>query len=119
VAALAELTHGRGLDVALECAGSAVTLRYALDSMAVFGRLGLVGEHREATIDPSAQFLGRELTLTSSRYIHLSDYDAILRLIADGLHPERMITHRFPLHEAPRAFSMFDAGETAKALLTP
>ncbi len=119
VDALQELTQGRGLDVALECAGSAVTLGYALESIGPFGHVALVGEHQEATINPSGHFIGREITMTGSRYYHYDDYDAILHLIHDGLRPERMITHRFPLAEAAQAFSLFDAGQSAKVMLQP
>jgi propanol-preferring alcohol dehydrogenase len=118
-AALRELTAGRGLDVALECAGSATTLGYALDAMSHFGRLALVGEHSQAAINPSGHFIGRELTMTGARYYHHADYDEILRLLAAGLRPERMVTHRMPLAEAPRAFSLFDAGHSAKIVLCP
>ena len=117
--ALRELTEGRGLDAALECAGSKVTLSYALESIGAFGRLALVGEHREATIDPSGHFIGREITMTGSRYYHHADYDAILRLLHDGLRPERMITHRLPLDQAPQGFGLFDAGHAAKVILQP
>ena len=55
--------------------------------------------------------------MTGTRYYHLSDYEEILALIEDGLRPERMVTHRFSLTEAPRAFALFDAGGTAKTLL--
>jgi threonine dehydrogenase-like Zn-dependent dehydrogenase len=121
VASVRELTGGTGLDLAMECAGSDTTLRYALDSCRHFGRIALVGEHREgvATIDPSRHFLGRELTMTGTRYYHLSDYDEIVALIEDGLQPERIVTHRFSLGDAPEAFSLFDAGRTAKTLLLP
>jgi len=57
--------------------------------------------------------------VTGARYYHHSDYDEILRLIASGLRPERIITHRFPLSEAPNAFSLFDAGHAAKVVLLP
>jgi threonine dehydrogenase-like Zn-dependent dehydrogenase len=119
VAAIRELTGGRGLPVAMECAGSAVTLGHALAAMDHFGRLALVGEHRQAAIDPSGHFIGRELTMTGSRYYHHGDYDAILQLLAGGLQPERMVTHRFALDEASEAFRLFDAGQTAKVLLLP
>jgi threonine dehydrogenase-like Zn-dependent dehydrogenase len=121
VTAVRELTRGVGLDVAMECAGSDVTLRYALDSCRHFGHIALVGEHREAIarIDPSRHFIGGELTMTGTRYYHLSDYEEILALIEDGLAPERMVTHRFALGDAPQAFALFDAGSTAKALLLP
>ena len=121
VASVRELTRGAGLDVAMECAGNDVTLRYALDSCRHFGHIALVGEHHKgvATIDPSRHFLGGELTMTGTRYYHLSDYEQILALLEDGLCPERMVTHRFPLSDAPQAFSLFDAGNTAKTLLIP
>ncbi|HXW80893.1 MAG TPA: alcohol dehydrogenase catalytic domain-containing protein [Acidimicrobiales bacterium] len=121
VPAVRELTRGVGVDVAMECAGSDATLRYALDACRHFGHVALVGEHREgvATIDPSLHFLGRELTMTGTRYYHLPDYEEILALIEDGLCPERMVTHRFSLSDAPTAFALFDAGRTAKALLLP
>jgi propanol-preferring alcohol dehydrogenase len=118
-ATLRELTGGRGLDVAMECAGSAVTLGYALEAIAPFGRVALVGEHQQASINPSGHFIGRELTMTGSRYYHHGDYDDILRLLAGGLRPERMVTHRFPLREAPAAFQLFDAGQAAKVLILP
>jgi threonine dehydrogenase-like Zn-dependent dehydrogenase len=54
--------------------------------------------------------------MTGSRYYHHDDYDAILRLLAGGLHPERMVTHRFSLPEARVAFNLFDAGQAAKVL---
>jgi threonine dehydrogenase-like Zn-dependent dehydrogenase len=57
--------------------------------------------------------------MTGARYYHHADYDEILRLLADGLRPERMVTHRMPLSEAPRAFSLFDAGNSAKIVLCP
>ena len=114
-----ELTKGKGVDLAMECVGSDTVLRYALDSSASFGHLALVGEHHgsDARIEPSRHFIGRELTMTGTRYYHLSDYDAILQLIEDGLRPERTVTHRFPLSEAPAAFALFDAGRSAKTLL--
>jgi threonine dehydrogenase-like Zn-dependent dehydrogenase len=121
VASVRELTRGPGVDVAMECAGNDVTLRFALDSCRRFGRIALVGEHHTgvATIDPSRHFLGGELTMTGTRYYHLSDYEQILALLEDGLRPERMVTHRFPLSDAPHAFALFDAGTTAKTLLLP
>jgi propanol-preferring alcohol dehydrogenase len=118
-AAVRELTNGRGLDIAMECAGSDTTLQYALESMGHFGHVALVGEHRQATVNPSAHFLGHELTMTGTRYYHVSDYDDILQLIASGLRPERIVTHRFALADAPQALQLFDLGQTAKVVLLP
>lgn len=119
VAALRALTEGRGLDVAMECAGSATTLGYALDATGQFGHVALVGGTTEATINPAAQSLARELTMTGSVYYHITEYDDIVHLLARGLHPERMVTHRFPLADGPDAFKLFDTGTAAKVVLFP
>jgi threonine dehydrogenase-like Zn-dependent dehydrogenase len=119
VAAIRDLTGGRGLDVAMDCAGTAITVGYALDSLGCFGRMAVVGEHGHAQFDPSGHFIGRELTMTGSRYYHHGDYDHILRLLAEGLRPERMITHHCALAEAPAAFGLFDSGQTAKVVIQP
>jgi threonine dehydrogenase-like Zn-dependent dehydrogenase len=96
-----------------------MSLGYALQVMDQFGRLALVGEHRQTAFNPSVHFIGRELTMTSSRYYHHADYDEILQLLAGGLHPERMVTHRISLSEAPEAFHLFDTGQAAKVVLQP
>jgi propanol-preferring alcohol dehydrogenase len=119
VSSIRELTDGRGLDVALECAGSDATFGYALESMNHFGKIALIGENNLASFNPSNHFLGHELTLTGSRYYHYADYEKVLDLIKNGLRPERMISHRFPLSEAATAFQLFDSGLTAKVILLP
>jgi propanol-preferring alcohol dehydrogenase len=54
-------TLGKGVDVALELIGLPVTMEQAIQSLAVFGRVGMVGlSDQTITIDPYNQLLMRE-----------------------------------------------------------
>jgi 2-desacetyl-2-hydroxyethyl bacteriochlorophyllide A dehydrogenase len=56
-----EMTNGRGVDVALELVGSPVTMRQAVQSLAILGRAALVGLTREKfEIAPYADLLNKE-----------------------------------------------------------
>jgi len=56
-----ELTHGKGVDVALELIGLPETMRQAIDVVAVFGRVAMVGLNAESImIDPYNELLMRE-----------------------------------------------------------
>ena len=38
-------------------------------------------------------------------------------LVRHGLHPERMVTHRFPLERIDEALQLFDTGKTGKVVI--
>ena len=114
-----ELTHGHGLDRALECSGQSSALTAALDAAATFGHVGIIAENNEATINPSSQFNRKELTLSGSTVFALPEFDEMAALYAEGLAPERMITHRVGLEDCDATYQMFAAGDTGKVLFTP
>jgi 2-desacetyl-2-hydroxyethyl bacteriochlorophyllide A dehydrogenase len=61
VATLRELTNGRGVDVALELVGLPVTMRQAVQSLAVLGRAALVGLTQESfEVSPYTELLNKE-----------------------------------------------------------
>jgi propanol-preferring alcohol dehydrogenase len=56
-----EMTNGRGVDVALELVGSRVTMRQAVQSLAILGRAALVGLTQEKfEIAPYAELVNKE-----------------------------------------------------------
>ena len=117
--AVMEITQGRGLDKAAECAGADATLNWCLDLTRIFGKVALLGEHRRATINPSGQLIHKGITMSGSTCFNLGEYGELLSLIEKGARPERMITHRFPLEEAAEAFRLFESGQTGKVIFVP
>ena len=61
VAEIQWLTHGKGVDVALELVGLPQTMRQAVQSLAIFGRAGLVGiTDKSFDVYPYVELLGKE-----------------------------------------------------------
>jgi L-iditol 2-dehydrogenase len=116
--AIRDLTHGEGADLAFETSGSAAGQNGAVDCLRLGGKAVFVGfGARDKTLNPS-QFIGRQLTLMGSFVIPIYMYDDLAQFILDHDLPlEEMVTHRFPLEQAPEAFALFDQGTTGKVVL--
>jgi len=117
VKAILDLTNGAGADIALDCSPSQATLTAALECVRKFGKVGLVGEKGDSVIHPSNHFIRKEITAVGSWYYNPGDYSEILDLHRRGLKVDDLVTHRFPLREADKAFATFASGESGKVLL--
>lgn len=112
-----EITGGIGLDAAVDCSGSPHAQNTALDCLRPHGRAAFIGEGRELTVNPSTQFIRKQITVMGSWYFPIHEYDEITRFImARKLPVEKLVSHTFKLEEAATAFQMFDARETEKAV---
>ena len=114
-----EHTDGQGADVAIDCAGTEITENLALDCVKKGGKVGFVGQNRQASLKPSAQFIRKELTVIGSLYYSPAEYEEILSLIRGGLGVEKVLTHNYDLEDAQEAFSVFAKGESGKVNLVP
>ena len=46
----------------------------------------------------------------------MEDLDELL--VRWNVHPDRLVTHRFPLEQAQEAYELFDSGKTGKVAIT-
>ncbi len=117
VAALRELTGGRGVSAAVDCSGNPAAQNAALDAAAKFGRVAFVGESRSTTFNPSDQWIRKLLEVIGAWYFPLWEWPEIVRFVVERNVPvTQMISHRFPITDAATAFQMFDRRETEKAV---
>ena len=116
-AVIRSLTAGAGVDVALDCSPTQETLTAALDSVRKFGKVGFVGEKGESVFHPSNHFIRKEIMALGSWYYNPGDYHEIMDLYRRGLKVDDLVTHRFPLDEADKAFATFASGESGKVLI--
>jgi len=93
------LTHGKGVNVALELIGLPITMRQAIECVRVFGRIAFVGiNEKTIEINPYVELLCKEAEI-----IGVSDHLAkeIPNLIdfvrSDKLDLSRVITQKIPL----------------------
>jgi S-(hydroxymethyl)glutathione dehydrogenase/alcohol dehydrogenase len=118
------LTEGRGADVALECVGSATTIRQAWTAVRRGGTCVVVGvgpKDQQVTFNPLELFHFSR-TLVSSVYGNSDprrDIAGLLDHVAGGrLDLGASITHRIGLDDVPAAFERMQRGEGGRALVT-
>lgn len=119
IAAVADWTHGKGLDAAFECAGNEHVTQQALDAVKNRGTVVLVGVNRRATINPWDQLIRKEVTIFGSRNLNTHEYEEMVTLVRWGLRVEEIITHRFSLQQAEEAFAIFGSGQCGKIVFHP
>ncbi|MGI5151295.1 zinc-binding dehydrogenase [Plantactinospora sp. CA-294935] len=114
-ARIAEITGGRGVDVAFEVLGRPETFELALDLLGDGGRAVIVG------IAPAGVTGRIDITRLVRRKLQVlgsygararTDMPALLHLVAQGvIRPGQVITRRYGLADAAAAYAALDRGE--------
>lgn len=109
---------GTGFEVAVDCSGHEAGRLLALEAVGVWGRCAFVGEGGRVAFEVSPLLLHKQVTLFGSWVASLRHMEDLLaRLPRWGLHPEAVVTHRFPLAEAAEAYRVADGGRAGKVCL--
>jgi threonine dehydrogenase-like Zn-dependent dehydrogenase len=118
--ALAELTAGRGCSTAIDCSGSVHGRALAVDGIAEWGRISLVGEGGRLETEVSDALLHKQVTIHASWVTSLQAMQRLAHeLVAWGARPERIVSDRFDLEEADAAYRLAAAGSRGKVVLIP
>jgi threonine dehydrogenase-like Zn-dependent dehydrogenase len=116
--ALKDMTHGEGVDLALDCTGIAAARLAAVRSVKTWGTACFVGEGGEVTLDVSKDLLRRQVTLIGSWTFSAMGMADCARFIVDsGIKLERIFTHRWTLDQADEAYRVFDAQSSGKGVI--
>lgn len=121
--AIRERTHGLGADVVIEASGSIAAAQEALNLVRPGGTVALVGFGTPVgpmTLEPFEQVVRKNVRIQG---VWVSDVRHTLKAISViRQHAEafgRLVTHRFPLHEATQALEAVESRGACKVVLTP
>ena len=104
-AAVSDATHGRGVDVVIEVAGTDAAIATAVAVARPGGRVALGGIPSEDTSSfPAAAARRKGLTFAMVRRMN-DTYPRAIALAAGAVDLDSLVTERHPLAEAPKAFS--------------
>ena len=116
---LLDQTGGHGFEVAIDCSGNETARRLCLEAAREWGRVVFVGEGGTASIEPSPLLIHKQLTLHGSWVCSIGQMEELVELLVRWkLHPERIVSHRFPLDQVKAAYETFDRGDTGKVAIT-
>ena len=116
--AVEEVTGGRGCEVSLDCSGSSTARESALRNTRPWGRCVLVGEGGRIDFAVSDLLIHKQIALHGSWVTSLLHMEELLELLVRWeLHPEEVVTHRYPLSDAGAAYQVADAGQSGKVTI--
>ena len=117
--ALERLFGHERADVIFECVGVGTTARQAIHLARKGTRIILAGVFEDDVAIPLGLVQDRELELVGTLMYADDDFATALALLEAGaVQAEPLITHRFPLEEAARAFAIADSrGDALKVLV--
>ena len=115
-----DLTAGRGVDVAVECAGNDRAVRSAIDALRKQGQylqLGLLGRNLQLAFDT---ILYKELKVTGSISSRDVSWRRAIELVDRGdVRPELLVSGEYPLEGWEEAFRMHGDRRGLKILFKP
>jgi threonine dehydrogenase-like Zn-dependent dehydrogenase len=115
---LKDLTHGEGVDLALDCTGIAAARLAAVRSAKTWGTVCFVGEGGDVTLDVSRDMLRKQLTIIGSWTFSAMGQAECARFVADNdIDLERIFSHRWKLDQVDEAYRVFDTQSTGKAVI--
>lgn len=110
-----ELTGGKGVEKAIDCSANADGRALAIRATRQWGKIALVGEGGTVSFNPSPDIIHDQKTIYGSWVTSIwMMEDLVERLVRWNIHPEDLVTHRFSLDQADKAYSLMASGACGK-----
>ena len=118
--AVLDLTSGSGCSVAVDCSGSVPGRSTALEGVAEWGRVSLLGEGGRLETEVSDTLLHKQVTIHASWVTSLQGMEDLTALLdRNKVNPEVVVSHRFALSQADEAYRLAADGAAGKVVLLP
>jgi alcohol dehydrogenase len=119
---ISEITNGKGVDAALECIGSEITLLDSLKITRPAGTVSFIGFFVQPVAIPMLDFYLKDLTLRGGVCPAKNYILKLMPLIEKGkIDPTAVITHDLRLSDTPNGYKLMDSKDenAIKVILTP
>jgi threonine dehydrogenase-like Zn-dependent dehydrogenase len=113
-------TGGHGVERAIDCSGNAEARATAIRATRKWGKIAMVGEGGSVSFNPSPDIIHDQKTILGSWVTSTWLMEELVeRLVRWNLHPEQIVTHRFPLAQASEAYALMASGQCGKVAVCP
>lgn len=108
-------TGGHGVEKAFDASASDPGRQLAIRATRQWGKIAFVGEGGTVNFNPSPDIIHDQKTIYGSWVTSLARMeDLVERLTRWNIHPEDLITHRFKLSDADKAYQLMASGKCGK-----
>lgn len=108
-------TGGKGVEKAVDCSANDLGRQLAIRATRPYGKIAFVGEGNTCTFNPSPDIIHGQKTIYGSWVTSLWRMEELVEKIARwGIHPDRLVTDRFPLEKAGEAYALMASGKCGK-----
>jgi threonine dehydrogenase-like Zn-dependent dehydrogenase len=109
------LTGGHGVEKAVECSANDKARHTCIQAARKWGKIVLIGEGGECNFQPSPDIIHDQKTIYGSWVTNIWRMEDLVEKIERwGIHPEDLVTHRFTLDEADKAYELMASGQCGK-----
>lgn len=115
LAKIKEVTGGEGVERSVDCSGNTYGRQLAIRAARKWGKIVFIGEGGTVEFNPSPDIIHEQKTIYGSWVTNIWRMEELVeRIVRWGIHPEDLVTHRFPLNKASEAFSVMAEGKCGK-----
>jgi len=115
VDAVRDLTGGRGVERAVDCSANDQARATAIRATRKWGRIVMLGEGGRVEFNPSPDIIHDQKTIYGSWVTSTWKMEELVeRIVRWKIHPEQLVTHRFPLEKADEAYALMASGKCGK-----
>lgn len=110
-----ELTGGMGVERAIDCSANDKARLTCIQATRKWGKIVFLGEGGTCSFEPSPDIIHDQKTIYGSWVTNIWRMeDLVERLVRWDIHPDKLITHRFPLEKADEAYALMASGKCGK-----
>jgi len=109
------LTNGNGVEKSVDCSGNDKARLTCIKATRKWGKIVLIGEGGTVSFKPSEDIIHDQKTIYGSWVTNIWRMEELVeRLVRWEMHPEKLITHRFPLEKVSEAYKLMESGMCGK-----
>ncbi|GAK52417.1 alcohol dehydrogenase GroES domain protein [Candidatus Moduliflexus flocculans] len=110
-----KMTGGMGVEKSVDCSANDKARLTCIQAARKWGKIVFIGEGGTVAFQPSPDIIHDQKTIYGSWVTNIWRMEELVeRLVRWNIHPEQLITHRFPLDKVADAYSLMASGKCGK-----
>ena len=110
-----EMTGGMGVEKSVDCSANDKARLTCIQAARKWGKIVFIGEGGTVAFQPSPDIIHDQKTIYGSWVTNIWRMEELVeRLVRWNIHPEQLITHRFPLDKVSDAYALMASGKCGK-----